>query len=53
MSRCRNCEPGEACYIPDKYFYYEIDSYGSVSGEEAMMNEIYANGPISCGIAAN
>jgi len=53
MSFCRNCAPGEACYIPDSYYKYNIESYGSVSGEEAMMNEIYNNGPISCGIAAN
>ena len=53
MSRCRNCSPGEACFIPDTYFIYNIASYGSIQGEEAMMNEIYNNGPISCGIAAN
>jgi cathepsin X len=53
MSRCRNCAPGEACDIPETYFEYNVDQYGSVSGEAAMMNEIYQNGPISCGIAAN
>lgn len=53
MSFCRNCSPGEACFIPDSYYKYDVESYGSVSGEEAMMNEIYNNGPISCGIAAN
>jgi cathepsin X len=51
MSRCRNCAPGEACEIPESYYIYGVDEYGSVNGEENMMNEIYQRGPISCGIA--
>lgn len=27
---------------------YKVTEYGQLSGEEAMMNEIYARGPISC-----
>jgi len=53
MSFCRNCAPSEACVIPKTYYKYDVDTYGTVSGEEAMMNELYNNGPISCGIAAN
>jgi cathepsin X len=30
---------------------YGISEYGRVKGEEAMMNEIYHRGPISCGMA--
>ena len=29
---------------------YTISEYGSLVGEAAMMNEIYARGPISCGV---
>jgi len=51
MSYCRNCNPGEACYIPDTYLTYGIDETGKVSGMEAMMNEIYHRGPIACDVA--
>jgi len=32
---------------------YNIDQYGSVAGEEAIMNELYNRGPLACGMAAN
>ena len=51
MAMCRNCNPGEACFVPDQYHTYGIDEYGAVSGEEAMMQEIYQRGPLACGIA--
>jgi len=51
MQYCRNCNPGEACFIPDEYYIYQTDEYGPVTGEEAMMQEIYQRGPIACGIA--
>jgi len=51
MNICRNCSPGEACFIPDQYLVYGVDEYDEVIGEENMMQEIYQRGPISCGIA--
>lgn len=51
MSSCRNCNPGEACYVPPKYRVYQTEEYGEVSGEQNMMQEIYQRGPIACGIA--
>lgn len=51
MTMCRNCNPGEACYIPEEYYIYQVEEYGFVAGEEAMMNEIYQRGPISCSVA--
>jgi len=43
--------PGEPCFVPDSYLVYGTDEYGKVSGEKAMMQEIYQRGPIACGIA--
>jgi cathepsin X len=51
MTKCRNCNPGEACFIPDEYPIFHSAEYGEVSGEEAMMQEIYQRGPIACGTA--
>jgi len=51
MSRCRDCAPGEACVIPDEYFKYDVDQYGSVQGETAIINELVANGPLACSMA--
>lgn len=36
MSLCRNCNPGEACFIPDKYRTYAIEEYGLIQGEADM-----------------
>merc|ERR1719215_1973756 len=51
MNVCRNCNPGEACFVPDEYLVYGVDEFGKVSGEENMMQEIQQRGPIACGIS--
>jgi len=51
MNVCRNCSPGEACVVPDKYLVYGVDEYGTVTGEEDMIQEIYQRGPLACGMA--
>ena len=51
MMKCRNCNPGEACVIPDKYRVFQVDEYAHFSGEEDMMQEIYQRGPIACSVA--
>jgi cathepsin X len=48
---CKNCMPNEPCFVPDTYYTYNTDQYGSVAGEANMMQEIYQRGPIACGIA--
>merc|ERR1712038_269714 len=57
VSRCETCWPETGCYRPKRYFTYWVDEYGHVDGdtpaeqEVAMMTEIAARGPISCGVA--
>jgi len=51
---CRNCFPGEkGCFTVKKWIGYGVSSYGNVSGEAAMMKEIYARGPIACSFATD
>ena len=55
---CHNCMPlGEEiwpykCWAVENPIRYYADSYGSVRGELAMMSEIHARGPITCGFAS-
>lgn len=59
---CRNCVPpymvdgvkfNTSCYPVKDYIGYGVREYGSVSGELAMMKEIYARGPIACQFATD
>jgi cathepsin X len=50
-TKCKNCMPGSGCYAQGDAHIYGVSQYGRVAGEEAMMNEIYQRGPISCGMA--
>jgi len=54
---CRTCNTftshGGKCRAISKYPNASINKFGSVSGVSDMMNEIYINGPIACGINAN
>lgn len=49
---CHYCDWSDSCrWLPDgEYQRYGADEYGKVSGEEAMMQEIYARGPIACSL---
>ena len=49
---CRNCDPSKGCWAMDNstYVTYHISEYGQVQGEEQMMAEIAARGPIACGL---
>jgi len=50
---CYTCSPGRAgCTAISEYDKLFISKYGTCSGYEKMKQEIYANGPISCGIDA-
>merc|ERR1719150_465629 len=54
LNTARTCGTfGEACVGLDHYPNATISEYGSISGKDAMMKEIYNRGPIACGIDAN
>ena len=48
---CKNCLPGKKCWAQERAKIYGIEEYGVISGEAAMMNEIYQRGPITYVIA--
>ncbi|CAK8985389.1 unnamed protein product [Durusdinium trenchii] len=53
MDQCRNCLPGHGCWSIKTWTGYGVSSYGNLSGEVAMMKEIYARGPITCSFATD
>mmetsp|Transcript_30086 Transcript_30086/g.58107 ORF Transcript_30086/g.58107 Transcript_30086/m.58107 type:complete len:422 (-) Transcript_30086:242-1507(-) len=58
---CRNCAPTiialpgvpMGCFPIRGWYGYGIGDYGQVSGEVAMMKEIYARGPIACNMGVD
>lgn len=44
--------PDNSCWAVTKYPNWKVSQYGSVAGATRMKAEIYARGPISCGIDA-
>jgi cathepsin X len=55
INTCMNCDPSNGCSaLPKgKYPMITISEYGSVTGDENIMSEIYARGPVSAYIDAN
>jgi cathepsin X len=50
---CYTCNPGrKGCAAISEFDKLFISGYGTCSGYDKMKQEIFANGPISCGIAA-
>lgn len=60
LGECETCSPGVApnaltpgtCSAVSKHPLYFVDEYGAVEGARAMKAEIFARGPISCGVDA-
>jgi len=53
FNTCGTCMPGSCYPLPAaNYTHYKVSQYGRVSGVQNMMAEIFARGPISCGVAA-
>ena len=49
---CRTCDLSGTCKFTNGTKYY-VSEYGSLSGEDQMMAEIYSRGPIACSIYAH
>lgn len=52
MTQCYTCSPSGGCAAISNYTLYMVGDYGSIAGSTDMKAEIYARGPISCGIEA-
>lgn len=57
LNTARTCgsfdQEGGGCTGLNHYPNISVADYGSISGSDAMMKEIYSRGPIACGIDAN
>jgi cathepsin X len=51
---CMDCAPSGACNVPKKYNNYRVGEYGQLPAlnAQAIQNEIYARGPVTCCIDA-
>eukprot|EP00897_Mesotaenium_endlicherianum_P007528 jgi/Mesen1/6803/ME000035S06180 len=50
INTCHTCESSGACSAVKKYPRFFVEEHGTIKGEQAMLAEITARGPISCGI---
>jgi len=52
FDQCGTCTPDGTCPSISTYTHYMVGDYGPIDGVAAMQAEIWARGPISCGIDA-
>ena len=53
INTCVNCSPSGGCVAQETYTPIKISEYGSVKGDDNIMAEIFARGPVSAYINAN
>ena len=46
--KCQTCDSEGNCEVPESYPVYYVSEYGYIEGEKAIMNEVYARGPVAC-----
>jgi len=53
INTCMNCDPNNGCYPQTNFTKIYLSEFGSVTGDDDIMAEIYARGPVSAYINAN
>jgi cathepsin X len=53
INTCMNCDPSTGCYAIKTYPLIKVTEHGSVKGDENIMSEIMARGPVSAYINAD
>nr|AAO64444.1 cathepsin Z-like cysteine proteinase [Myxobolus cerebralis] len=51
--RCSTCTEMQSCFVIKEYQKYFIKDYSYLSGEDNIINEMFARGPLSCSMYAS